>query len=82
MKRGAEILKRISKQYTPFTIVELKFRGYDLSMKTDEQGNAILLFLSKKQIDGTIRGERFARRLLKRPDGSIIKDHWDCKGKA
>ena len=51
-------------------------------MKTDEEGNALLLFIGEAQADGHIKGDRFARRLLKDSAGKIVKDHWDYKGKV
>lgn len=81
MKLGPPIQKILQKRYQPSSLIEKTFGNYDLSFKTDEEGIPILLFLGKRQADGTIKGDRFARRLLKK-DGQIIKDHWDHKGKA
>lgn len=47
-------------------MVQLKFRNYDLAVKTDNEGNAILLFLGRMNEKGIIKGERYART-LKRP---------------
>lgn len=74
-------MKLMNKLYEPSTTVETKFQRYDLLFKTDEQGRPILLFLGKKDTNGNIKCERFARR-LKETDGKIIKDHWEHKGKA
>ncbi|WP_114791318.1 hypothetical protein U0035_00245 [Niabella yanshanensis] len=81
MKLGPPIQKILQKRYPPLSIVEKTFGNHDLAFKTDEEGFPILLFLGKKQADGRIKGDRFARRLVKQ-DGQIIKDHWDHKGKA
>jgi hypothetical protein len=62
-------------------MVSIKLRGYDLALKTDEEGNPILLFIGKANKEGIIKGDRYARRLLKNKDGKILKDHWDYKGK-
>ncbi|WP_211657576.1 hypothetical protein [Parapedobacter composti] len=53
-----------------------------MAFKTDETGTPILLFLGKKDGQGQIKGERYARRLKKTADGIVLKDHWDHKGKA
>jgi hypothetical protein len=29
-----------------------------------------------------IKGDHFSRRLVKDPNGAILKDHWDYKGKV
>ncbi|MES2456318.1 MAG: hypothetical protein V4594_12285 [Bacteroidota bacterium] len=63
-------------------MVEVKFKRYDLAFKTDEKGRPILLFIGEKDDNGKITGERYARRLLENTDGTILKDHWDHKGKA
>ena len=82
MKLGETMLKKISKKYEPDTMVRLKFKGYDMVLKTDAEGNALLLFIGQAQEDGHIKGHRFARRLLKDAAGNTIKDHWDYKGKV
>lgn len=82
MALGADLLKLLSKSYEPSSLIERKFRGYDIAFKTDEEGNPVLLFIGKKTASGTIRGQRYARRLVKDHEGRYIKDHWDDKGKA
>jgi len=82
MELGEEILKVLSKTYDPSTMVETKFKRYDLAFKTDESGRPILLFMGQKDENGKIKGERFARRLKEGSNGEMIKDHWDNKGKA
>jgi hypothetical protein len=82
MELGEEILKILNKTYDPSTMVETKFKRYDLAFKTDEAGRPILLFVGQKDENGKIKGERFARRLKEGSNGEMIKDHWDNKGKA
>ena len=82
MSLGPSLIKLLSQKLEPSAMIERKFKGYDLMIKTDEEGNAILLFMGKKTESGTINGHRFARRLVKNADGIIIKDHWDDKGKT
>lgn len=72
----------LAKKYEPSTMVQLKFRNYDLAVKTDNEGNAILLFLGRMNEKGIIKGERYARTLKKDRERNIIKDHWELKGKA
>lgn len=76
------ILKVLSKTYEASAMIELKFKRYDLAIKTDELGRPILLFIGEKDAGGKIKGERFARRLVVDADGKVVKDHWDHKGKA
>ncbi|MDB5248137.1 MAG: hypothetical protein JWQ40_2531 [Segetibacter sp.] len=82
MVLSEDLQKQLAKKFEPSTMVEMKFKGYDLSFKTDEEGNAILLFMGKKTGQGTIKGERYARTLKKDREGKIFKDHWELKGKA
>ena len=82
MKIGENLLKKLNKKYEPSTMVELRFRGYDISLKTDEEGNPVLMFIGRSDSNGMIKGDRYARRLLKDKEGNIIKDHWDYKGKV
>lgn len=82
MKLSDDLQKKLSKIYEPSSMVELNYKGYDLCLKTDEEGNAILLFIGKKTENGTIKGERYARTLKKDREGKIFKDHWELKGKA
>ncbi|SDE97480.1 hypothetical protein SAMN05216464_111142 [Mucilaginibacter pineti] len=82
MKIGPELSKVLSKTYEPSALIEMIFQRYDLVMKTDDAGRPVLLFIGKKNAQGKINGERFARRLLTDEDGNIVKDHWDHKGKV
>ena len=82
MKLGEDLQKKLSKKFEPSTMVEMGYKGYDIAVKTDEEGNAILLFIGKKTPQGTIKGERYARTLKKDREGKVFKDHWELKGKA
>ncbi|MBS7563521.1 hypothetical protein KHS38_03805 [Mucilaginibacter sp. Bleaf8] len=82
MKLGEEVLKILNKVYEPDRMIETTFKRYDLAFKTDEAGRPILLFMGQRDESGQIKGERYARRLKLGPDGEIIKDHWENKGKA
>ena len=81
-KIGEPLLKKLNKQYDATTIIHLKFKDYDLAVKTDEEGNPVLLFIGKANAEGAIKGDRYARRLPKDKTGKVIKDHWDYKGKV
>lgn len=83
MDLGEGILKIISKTYEASSMVEARFKNYDLAFKTDEEGRPILLFLGRKDEKGNVKGERYARRLKHDAStGAVIKDHWEHKGKA
>ena len=82
MKLSEQLLKTLSKVYEPSAMIEMSFKGNDLSFKTDDVGNPVQLFIGKRKEDGSIKGERYARTLVRDRDGLVIKDHWDLKGKA
>jgi hypothetical protein len=51
-------------------------------VRTDKDGNAIQLFIGKAKDDGTIKGDRYSRTIIKDREGKVIKDYWERKGKA
>lgn len=81
MKIGEKLLKRLSQKYSPEKLIHQKFERYDISFKTDHEGTPVLLFIGTRNENGQIRGERFVRVVVRAADGSILKDHWDNKGK-
>ena len=82
MAISEELIKKLSMKYPVNTMVDLRHGGKEITIRTDEKGNAILLFIGKKKPDGKIKGERYARRLLIDEQGVVIKDHWDLKGRS
>ncbi|MGV3703996.1 MAG: hypothetical protein ACO1NU_01350 [Arcticibacter sp.] len=82
MELGEPIMKILNKVYEPDAMVEQTYKRYDLAFKTDEEGRPVLLFMGKKDANGNVKGERFARRLKHDQSGQVIKDHWEHKGKA
>lgn len=82
MSLSDDLLKKINKKFEPSSTVPLRFKSFDLVVVTDKEGNAIQLFLGKANEDGVIKGDRYARTLKYNRDGSLIKDHWERKGKA
>jgi hypothetical protein len=82
MKLGDDLQKKLGKVYEPSAFIRMKFRGNDIAFKTDDKGNAVLLFLGKANAEGEIKGSRYARVLKYDTKGNKIKDHWELKGKA
>lgn len=77
------ILNILNKIYESDSMLELKFKRYDLAIKTDQKVRAILLFMGEKDpVTGKIKGERYLRRLLEDHDENVPKDNWDNKGTA
>lgn len=63
-------------------MINMRYRNYDLTFKTDDEGNAVQLFMGKANEQGIIKGDRYARTLKYDREGKLIKDHWERKGKA
>jgi hypothetical protein len=82
MKLNEDLQKRLSRKYEPSAMVTMEFRGKDVAFKTDETGNPVLLFIGKQDVNGSIKGDRYARVLKYDREGKVIKDHWELKGKA
>lgn len=82
MRLSDELIQMLAKKYEPSSMLAMKFRGKDLTVKTDSNGNPVVMFIGKLDSDGRIRGSRYARTLLNDASGRIIKDHWDLKGKS
>ena len=76
------LLKKINARYEPSAMVSLRFGHNDIMLRTDEEGNAIQMFIGKLQINGMIKGERYSRSMIKDREGKLIKDYWERKGKA
>jgi hypothetical protein len=82
MKLGDSLLLKLRKKYIPSTMVEIKFKGKDVCIRTDNEGNPVVVFIGKTMPNGKIKGERYTRTLITNANGAVIKDHWDLKGKA
>ena len=82
MKLRDDLIKKLAKKHESSTMIHDHFRGNDIAFKTDADGNAVQLFVGKRSADGTIKGERFSRTLKRDASGTLIKDHWEAKGKA
>ena len=65
MKLSEDLIRRLQKKYEPTTMINLRYKGNDIAFKTDKDGNAVKLFLGKKNEEGMIKGNRYIRILLK-----------------
>ena len=82
MKLSEPLVLKLRRRYEPSSMVDMRFKGKDMTFKTDNDGNPVILFIGKKQSDGKIKGERYTRTLVRDAQGGFIKDHWDLKGKT
>ena len=82
MRLSPELIQLLSKTYEPDSMINMKFKAFDLAFKTNDAGDPELLFLGKLDENGKIKGSRYVRTLKKNQEGITFKDHWELKGKA
>jgi hypothetical protein len=83
MAISEKLEKKLSKTYEPSSRVDEVFLGNDITIISNERGEAIHLFIGKRNEDGFIKGEHYARRIHREPGSDrIIKSYWDNKGKV
>jgi hypothetical protein len=82
MGLSADLLLKLTRKYEPSSLIRLTYRGRDLAVQTDRDGNPMTLFIGRTDATGRIRGQRYARTLKADSEGRVIKDHWDLKGKV
>lgn len=80
MELQEPIRKILSKKYEPSSLIVTRYERYDIAIKTDRDGDPMVLLMGHKDDQGQVKGERFARRLKQTLDGHIIKDRWEHKG--
>jgi hypothetical protein len=72
--------KILNRKYEPSSIIVTRYERYDIAIKTDKDGDAMVLLMGRKDEQGQVKGERFTRRLKQTLNGNIIKDRWEHKG--
>lgn len=77
-----DLIKKLKRRFEPSTTTQFRYRTNDIVVQSDEEGNAIRVFIGKATDDGIIKGDRYSRTLKKDKEGNIFKDHWERKGKA
>ncbi len=83
MAISAKLEKKLAKPYAPSSRIDEVYLGNDITIISNDRGEAIHLFIGKRNEDGSIRGEHYARRIQREPGSDrIIKSHWDNKGKV
>lgn len=82
MKLSEDLQKKLTRKFEPSATINMRYKGNDIDLKTDAEGNAVQFFLGKMDNHGVVKGERYSRVLKYDKSGTIIKDHWDLKGKT
>lgn len=82
MALSDDLIKKLKRKFEPSTTTQFRYGRNDVVVQSDEEGNAIRVFIGRADSEGVIKGDRYSRILKKDRDGSISKDHWERKGKA
>jgi hypothetical protein len=82
MSLSDDLIKKLKRKFEPSVTTQFRYRTNDIVVQSDDEGNAIRVFIGKADEDGTIKGDRYSRTLKKDREGKIIKDHWERKGRA
>ncbi|MEJ8756521.1 hypothetical protein WG947_05910 [Pontibacter sp. H259] len=71
----------LQKTFAPDARIDEKMLGKDLTFMTNENGEPVTLFIGVRRPDGAITGERYVRKIVRKPGSQqILKSHWDLKG--
>jgi hypothetical protein len=76
------LLKELKKKFQASSMIQFRYRTNDIAIQTDEEGNAVRLFIGKLKQDGMVKGDRYTRVIVKDKNGAVVKDHWDRKGRS
>jgi hypothetical protein len=83
MALNAKLEDILSKTYMPDSRIDQIYNGKDLTFVTNEFGEPVTLFIGRRKDDGAIAGERYVRRITRKPDSNDIqRSHWELKGKV
>lgn len=83
MAISKKIESYLQKIYAPEARIDDKLLGKDITFITNEYGEPVTLFIGVRRPDGAITGERYVRKIVRKPGSQqILKSHWDLKGKV
>ncbi|EJF09843.1 MULTISPECIES: hypothetical protein [Pontibacter] len=83
MALGPKLIEKLNKLYTPDSRLDQHYNGKDLTLITNEKGEAVTLFIGKRLENGAISGERYVRKIVRdSKTGKVLRSHWDLKGKV
>jgi len=83
MPLNSKLEHKLQKIYKPGSTIDDTYHGKDITFVTNELGEPVTLFLGKRREDGAIAGERYVRKIVRKPNSTeILKSHWDLKGKV
>lgn len=83
MPLNQKLQQELSKIYEPRQRYYKRFAGKDMTFITNDLGEPVTLFIGSRNSDGSIKGERFVRKIVRHADRqAILKSHWESKGKV
>jgi len=82
MPLSDDLIKKLKRKFEPSTTTQFRYRTNDVVVQSDDDGNAIRMFIGKADDEGIVKGDRYSRTFKKDREGNIIKDHWERKGRA
>lgn len=82
MSLGEKLIKKLEKPFPPKARIDDVFKGNDYTLLTNDNGEAVSLYIGKRKENGDIKGEYYTRKIIKDSSGKIIKNHWDNKGRV
>ena len=82
MPLNPKLEKIVAKIYPADETIHNQYNGKDFTLKTNENGEAVTLFIGKRNEDGTISGERYVRNFKTDSKTGERTSHWDLKGRT
>ena len=83
MKLNSKLEAKLNKKYPANTRLDEHYANLDVTIITNEEGDAVTAFVGKRREDGAIAGDRYVRRITKSADqAKVLKSHWEYKGKV
>jgi hypothetical protein len=82
MSLSEDLIKKLKRKFEPSATTQFRYRSNDVVVQSDEDGNAIRVFIGRANDEGIIKGNRYNRTFKKDKERNIIKDYWERKGRA
>jgi len=70
----------ITQKFKPDAFLEVMFDPYDIALRTNGHGQAILVIIGKKNSNGNLHGAQYARRFEFDSNDTLIADNWEYIG--
>lgn len=61
MAIGVELEKKLRRKFEPSSMISMRYKNFDVMIRTNTDRNAVQLFMGKANAEGIIKGERYTR---------------------